>query len=166
MDSARKIKVPCYICETKFMAGVFLSLEIASRKPYGKELYVRRFDSFKEAKETFWKNYECVSKEEFRVNCLYEVRARDVYVVFSTKNVVGIVEEEKQAVLLPILLGEDYLAAYLQPNLNFEDAQRIAKSKFVRIYKDEKLYISKNIPINRMVRIQEVQIENRKEEGR
>ena len=164
MGFARKIKVPCYICETKFMAGVFLSLEIASRKPYCKGLHVRRFESFREAKETFLENYECVSREEFRVNCLHEVRERNIYVVFSTKTMVGIVEAEKQEVLLPILLGKNYLQAYLQPNLTFEEAQKIARNKFVKIYKSCNLYISKPIPLNKPITLWEV-IRKRKEEA-
>lgn len=159
-----KIIVPCYIGETKFKAGIFLSRQIINRKKYKDSLKITEFSSYDEAKQAFLSYYKHISEDELRLNCLYEVRDRHIYTVFSTMNAFGIVEEETRTTFLPAILGDIDLSIRFRYDLTYEEAQKVARNIFVRIYKRPEYYIRGNIPLNRAITLQEVQWKKRKGE--
>ena len=69
-----KIIVPCYIGETKFKAGIFLSRQIINRKKYKDSLKITEFSSYDEAKQAFLSYYKHISEDELRLNCLKRKR--------------------------------------------------------------------------------------------
>ena len=75
MDNQKKIRGNCFIVQTKCSAGIFLSSDIARRKPYYKYLRFVTYSSFEEAYDEFFKSFgETISKADFKVNKLYKVR--------------------------------------------------------------------------------------------
>ena len=147
-----KIIVPCYIGETKFKAGIFLSRQIINRKKYKDSLKITEFSSYDEAKQAFLSYYKHISED------------RHIYTVFSTMNAVGIVEEETRTTFLPAILGDIDLSIRFRYDLTYEEAQKVARNIFVRIYKRPEYYIRGNIPLNRAITLQEVQWKKRKGE--
>ena len=92
MDNSKiRTELTCYIGETAYKAGIFLSYRIAERKSYFKNLKLERFTSFNEAEDEFKKRYgEVVDMTIFKLNHLYSVRSQNVYSVFWTPLNVGI----------------------------------------------------------------------------
>lgn len=161
MDSARKsLEVPCFIGETKFKAGIFLSENIARKKAYFKDLQLFRFPNYLMAKERFMEIYGEFIEEDFCPNKLYEVRSKKIYSVFSTPYFVGVVETEKSEMIDFTKVTKDVEKIRWQDYLLYENAIKIAKEKFVRIWKNPNLYIHQRIPVNTVILLDDIKKRN------
>lgn len=125
MDSSEGIKAPCFICETKYRAGIFLSKAIAMRKPYADSfICMTEYPDFSEAMKAFLSKYgEIVTRELFRVNELLQVRETNVYIVCYNDNFLCITTREQLSRVVP--LNTSYF--YTEENLEYEEAQELAK---------------------------------------
>lgn len=91
----RGISQSCYIGETRYKAGIFLSIKIAEGKPYFKHLKLEAYSDFQTAESEFLRRYrEKLSEEIIRLNRLYEVREHPLYSVFYTPFCVGMTHTE------------------------------------------------------------------------
>lgn len=161
MDSKEKIKLPCYIGETRTKAGVFLSTKIAKRRPYGCYLRLKKYADFSEAVEAFVKNYkEVIGAEKIKLNYLYDVREEDLYSVFSTPFYVGIVKSSCAYQEAKRLLPTNNELLWWKHNLTYKDAQWIASERFVKYWKNPQLYVPLPIRIYSMITLDEVKKQN------
>ena len=156
-NQATRIRTICYIGETSYKAGIFLSYKIAARKSYFKNLRLEGFESFTEALEEFKTRYDSViDMETLRVNHLYDVRPSNVYSVFWTPLNVGICYTCAFADATDKLLKNDDNFCFWKHYLTYDEAQKYARERWVKWYKRYEYYIERKIPVNTVVNINEV----------
>lgn len=157
MDFAtERTKAPCYIGETKFKAGIFLSRQIAGRKKYAEHLKFMKFDSYEQAKEAFLHDFGNVTGENIRPNRLYDVRDRDIYSVFLTSYHVGIFDTELKGMFKKLPFPQNGQEAVWQDYLTYEEAVKIIREHFVRVWHNSRLYITHSIPLNTVIAVKDV----------
>ena len=154
--TAKKIIVPCYIGETKFKAGIFLSRQIVDRKKYAESLRLMKFGSYQEAREAFLKAYGEITGEDIRLNYLYEVRSREIYSVLSTPYYVGVYETHLRELFYQESCLKHAKNVVSQDCLSYEEAIKTARERFARIWHNSGLYIDQKIPLNSVIKLSEM----------
>lgn len=126
MDSYRSVGIgECFIGETKYKAGIFLSIKIAEGKPYYKHLKLEAYSDFQTAESEFLRRYrEKLSEEIIRLNRLYEVRERPLYSVFCTPLCVGMTCSEYALENFCIILKGYRGPVWWKHALDYEEAAR------------------------------------------
>lgn len=152
MESDFKLRSSCFIGETRFYAGIFLSRKIAMRKPYANSLRLIQFESFAEAVQRFLEMYgEIVNLKELRVNTLYQVRAKDIYSVVYTSYGAGITLTENFAYNVSCMLSESCHTLAAEHGLEYEQAAEAVRTRFVEQYGISLFYINGSIPLNQII---------------
>lgn len=154
--TAEGIKVPCYIGKTKFKAGIFLSRQIAGRKKYAEHLKLMKFENYEQAKEAFLQAHGKVTGENIRLNCLYDVRDKEIYSVFLTPYHVGIFETELKGMFKKLPFPENGQGAVWQDYLTYEQAVKIVREHFSRVWHNSRLYITNGIPLNTVIAVKDI----------
>ena len=154
----RVIKTRCYVAETKYKAGIFLSNKIAEKRPYYKQLSLREFDCFEEAFAFFEKNHtiDVAEDECLRLNHLYSVRDEPFYTVLSTPFAVGITNTKYWQDNVKVLFANAQENVWVKHNLKYEEAQQYAKMRFCKIWKNEKYYVEGKFPLNKIVTLNDL----------
>lgn len=157
MESTKDINYKCYIMETKFSAGIFLSIEIAKRKKYFEHLKIKEFKNYDSAENEFFKLYgESVKKEEFKVNNLYQVRSKNVYSAFYSEDFVGITYTNNFWSNVVAIVGNYKKRIFALHALEYDNAVQIVRKKFVEQYRKSEFYISGGIPINAVITFEDM----------
>lgn len=127
MENYKSIEKRCFIGETKCKAGIFLSEEIARGKPFYKWLKWERYPDFQAAEMEFFNRYEKeVSKKDFRLNHLFDVRESPRYSVFWTSYCVGVTYTEYFGENIEKILPNCNCFIWQRHGLEYEDAMRYA----------------------------------------
>lgn len=152
----------CYIGRTKYSAGIFLSMQVAKRKKYGKYLKFTVYPDFAEAEKAFWSEYsDVIEKQNFRLNQLYPVAEKPLYSVFSTWYHVGMTYGDNCFECADMVLPKNSMEPYWEHNLTYDDAITIVKNHFVKMYKDYRYYIHFPIRLHEVISLNDVKRANR-----
>lgn len=155
--------VPCYIGKTRYSAGIFLSKEIGRRKPYGKHLEFEEFANYRIAAAEFERRYpETMTTEEFVLNKLFRVKPESLFSVYWTCVDVVITPDYNSNVNIRTILPDDWHIAWAKHYLTYDEAQAFARARFLRYYKDGRLYIPFKMRVNIPVNLGEVIEYNKK----
>lgn len=148
--------------ETKFSAGIILSVKIAKRKKYFNHLILEEFKDYHTAEKRFFELYgDVVSYEEFEVNKLFAVRDKHIYSVFYSKNFVGITYTNNVWSNIATIVGEYPGRIWTHNSLEYDDAVLLARNKFVEQYGNVQFYIYGRIPINKIIMFEDMLRRNR-----
>lgn len=152
-----KIDKSCYIGETKFCAGIFLSKKIIARKAYGESLRLEKYPEFEQAYEAFLQKYGAkLHVETIMLNKLYQVRDKNCLTVFYNPEMVGITYTEQYSQNIWAICRSDITEFWYKHNMSYEEAIIFAGERFVRYYSDSRLYINYGLGINKVVSLSDV----------
>lgn len=150
MDHREIINAPCFICETKYSAGIFLSKPIAMRKPYADSFVsIIEYPNYMEAENVFFTKYRNViaDRGEFYINELMKVRETAIYTVFYNENFVGITCTNNLARVLP----PEITVVFADDNLEYEEAQELAKRRIAEMTGKCNMILRERIKINQVI---------------
>ncbi|MDO5424032.1 MAG: hypothetical protein Q4F41_09930 [Eubacteriales bacterium] len=113
----------CYIGETKYKAGIFISLEAAQSKKYFDQLIMEAYPSLEAAKNTFTEKYANVlGGGEIKLNYLYQIREAPQYSVFETSFCVGITHTKGYKDSLKRIFTKPVRSVHWTHGLSYESA--------------------------------------------
>ena len=120
-------------------------------------MHTEVFENFQEAEKEFFGRYsDWVSKEDFHLNQLYQVKDKNMYSVFSTPYYVGMTYTENCYENVDMLLPADSAIPWWTHSLTYEKAVEKVKMDFVRRYGNSNLYIHLPIRIHQAISLNDV----------
>lgn len=156
------IDMSCFLVETKFSIGIFLSSDIINRNCHAKKMYVTKYPCYQSAYEEMLRRYgEELLDTTIFPNRLYTVRDKNCYTVFYNSQIVGITYTESFVDSIWGICRKDANEFLYKHSLCYEDAIRFASERFVRYYNNGNFYISSGLGINRIVTLSEVVAKNK-----
>lgn len=148
---------PCFIGSTKFSAGIFLSRQITERKLYADHVKLEEFKSYYLAETEFKTRYPgLIERDEFRLNKLFRVKEEPFYAIFWTSEKIVMTNEKNMYTNIKILLPDDWQDTWSKSSMTYEQAQDFGRARFMRYYKNYRLYLPFKLRLNIPVDIDDV----------